>query len=95
MEMGTGKTKVAIDNIAMLYDKNIIALFSSSSPSRVLNRNKKVKCIRNPKLHNILCEFKECKSADCLDFNYDENIYKLDDYFNKIIDKCPLEKENI
>ena len=52
----------------MLYDKNIIALFSSSLPEKALNSKKNIKIIRNNKFSGILCEKYECKEAKCLEF---------------------------
>jgi len=79
-------------HIAMLYDKNIIGVFSSSSPLKVIDTNKKIKIIRNKKLYNILCEFKECKHPECLNFIFDEEYeYNIDKELLVIEDKCPLE----
>jgi len=69
-------------HIAMLYDKNIIALFSSSLPEKALNSKKNIKIIRHNKLSGILCEKYECKEAKCLEFI--KNIDLFDYNYNPI-----------
>ena len=81
-------------HIGMLYDKNIIALFSSSSPGRVLNTNKKVFSVRNKILFGLECEDKTCKKAKCLDF-IKNNIkdYYVEQERTQIIYQCPLREK--
>ena len=75
-------------HIAMLYDKNIIALFSSSLPEKALNSKKNIKIIRNNKLSGILCEKYECKEAKCLEFIKNIDLF---DYNYKQINPLNLE----
>ncbi|WP_459978835.1 glycosyltransferase family 9 protein [Nautilia lithotrophica] len=83
-------------HIAMLYDKQIIAFFSSSSPRRVLNSDKYVLPVRNNVLYGVECEDKTCNEAICLDFikeRFDK--YTLETKRTKLIYNCPIKKENI
>jgi len=76
-------------HLAMLYNKKIYAIFSSSVPTNVLTSGY-IKIFRNNKLKDIMCEKKDCNNPICIDL---ENEYKLKETQINIVKYCVLKEE--
>ena len=75
-------------HLAMLYNKKIYAIFSSSVPMNVV-KSGDIKIFRNNKLKNIMCEKKDCNKPFCIDL---ENEYNLIEKNIQIVKDCVVEE---